>query len=538
MAEENTAILGGGSGPVSQFAGDMNAGVAFFLDFVVNMFVLAGILAGGFGMPVEYVFGKIIPGAIMGILIGNLLMYWVRRETEARTGNEKLTSVPLGIDLPTVFGMAFFIVGPTYVLGVDSLGSEAAANQAWIMGMAATFWMAGIKFILSFFSRIMQHGLPQMALIGAMAGIATVWLGAEAIYGIFELPEIGILSLAIMAFALIADHKLPMNLPGAIIAIVIGTTIYYIIAVVGSVDGYVIKELPAVTPALPMPTLAGLFAVFGSVTNYLGIIMPFALLIAASGVNVVAGARVLGDDYDAIKVVRLDAVATAISALFGGVVQTTPYFGHATYKRMGARSNYALGAAFVVTAGGLLGVVAFASQLIPAAVLKPILVVVASDILRLTFTGGDVRHAPALLFSIVPAILNYSYTKVSDLYGRIGEAAQQALSQDWVNGYILLGVMSRGYILTSLIWASMVVWIIDRKMTRAAGAAFTAALCTKFGIIHSVLGSAGMYLPWNMPELGGAELLVDRVALGYLIAGVMLLAFGYFKSNEKSEISS
>ncbi|MBL4836351.1 MAG: hypothetical protein JKY34_02130 [Kordiimonadaceae bacterium] len=538
MAEENTAILGGGSGPVSQFAGDMNAGVAFFLDFVVNMFVLAGILAGGFGMPVEYVFGKIIPGAIMGILIGNLLMYWVRRETEARTGNEKLTSVPLGIDLPTVFGMAFFIVGPTYVLGVDSLGSEAAANQAWIMGMAATFWMAGIKFILSFFSRIMQHGLPQMALIGAMAGIATVWLGAEAIYGIFELPEIGILSLAIMAFALIAGHKLPMNLPGAIIAIVIGTGIYYIIAGVGTVDGYVIKEMPAITPALPMPTLAGLFAVFGSVTNYLGIIMPFALLIAASGVNVVAGAKVLGDDYDAVKVMRLDAVATAISALFGGVVQTTPYFGHATYRRMGARSNYALGAAFVVTAGGLFGVIAFASQLIPAAVLKPILVVVASDILRLTFTGGDVRHAPALLFAIVPVILNYSYTKVSDLYGRIGEAAQQALSQDWVNGYILLGVMSRGYILTSLIWASMVVWIIDRKMTRAAGAAFTAALCTKFGIIHSVLGSSGMYLPWNMPELGGVELLVDRVAMGYLIAGVMLLAFGQFKNDEASEISS
>ena len=362
--------------------------------------------------------------------------------------------------------------------------------------------------------------------------------GAEAIYGIFELPEIGILSLAIMAFALIAGHKLPFNMPGAIIAILIGTILYYVLALMGAGDGYIIRDMPELTPAVPQPTLAGLFAVFGSVTNYLGIIMPFALLIAASGVNVVAGAKVLGDDFDAAKVVRFDSLATAISALFGGVVQTTPYFGHATYKRMGARTNYALGAAGIITVGGFLGVIAMASQMIPASVLKPILVVVASDILRLAFTGGDVRHAPALLFSIVPAILNYSYSKVSDLYGRIGDAAQQALSQDWTNGYILLGVMSRGYILTSLIWAALLVWIIDRNMVRAAGAAFAAAICTEFGIIHSVLPSAGMYLPWAIPDLGGAELLVHRLAIGYAIAGAILLAFGQFKENKEMQMSS
>jgi len=533
--KENTLV---GGGPVSQFAGDLNAGVAFFLDVVVNMFVLAGILVGGFGFPVEHAFGKIIPGAIAGILIGNLLMFWVTQKTREHTGNDTLTSIPLGIDLPTVFGMAFFVVGPTYSIGLQTMDSAEAANQAWILGMAATFWMAGIKFILSFFGRIMQQELPQMALIGAMAGIATVWLGAEAIYGIFELPEIGILSLAIMAFSLIAGHKLPFNMPGAIIAIAVGTALYYILAFTGAGDGYVIRDMPELTPAIPQPTLVGLFAVFGSVTNYLGIIIPFALLIAASGVNVVAGARVLGDEYDAAKIVRYDALATAVSALFGGVVQTTPYFGHATYKRMGARTNYALGAAGIITFGGLVGVIAMASQVIPASVLKPILVVVASDILRLAFTGGDVRHAPALLFSIVPAILNYSYSKVSDLYGRIGDVAQQALPQDWTNGYILLGVMSRGYILTSLIWAALLVWIIDRNMVRAAGAAFAAAVCTEFGIIHSVLPSAGMYVPWAIPDLGGAELLVHRFAAGYFIAAIILLLIGQYKKNEEIQISS
>jgi len=538
MAENKINVLGGGAGASSQLASDVNAGMAFFLDVVVNMFVLAGVLMGVFHFPAEVIFSKIIPGAVAGVLVGNLAFNWLTRKTAAKTGNDALTSIPLGLDLPSTFGMAFFVVGPAYASAVASLGSAEAAHQAWVLGMAATVWMAVIKFALSYFGRIMQHELPQMALIGAMAGIATVWLGAEAIYGVFELPEVGVLALAIMAFSLIAGHRLPFNMPGAVLAIVAGTAIYYILAFAGAGDGYIVRAMPDFSPAIPMPTLEGVFALFGPVTNYIGIIIPFALLIAASAVNVVAGAKVIGDEYDPAVVVRLDAASTAVGALFGGVVQTTPYFGHATYKRMGARTNYALGAASLMTLVGLIGAVEVASMIIPSAVLKPILVVVASDILRLAFSGGSVRHAPALLFAIVPAILNYTHTKVSGLYGMIGEKAQMALSADWVAGYMLLGVMARGYILTSLIWGALLVWIMDRKMTRAAGAAFVAALCTEFGIIHSVLASSGMYLPWALPDLGGYEMLSHRLAAGYLIAGIMLLAFGMMKSEEVGKSSS
>ncbi|WP_286830692.1 MULTISPECIES: hypothetical protein [Kordiimonas] len=533
MAETNK-MLAGVAAPASQLAADTNAGVAFFLDVVVNMFVLAGVLMGAFGYPAEYMFGKIIPGAITGIMIGNLAFFWLTKKTREATGNDALTSIPLGLDLPSVFGMCFFIIGPTYAANVDTLGVDGAADKAWVLGMACTFWMAVIKFCLSFFGRAMQQQLPQMALVGAMAGIATVWLGAEALFGVFALPEVGIVSLVIMGFALIAGHRLPFNMPGAIIAIVAGTVLYYILAFGGAGDGYIVREMPELVPALPAPTLGGALAMFGNVTNYLGIIFPFALLIAASAVNVTAGARIAGDEFDAGKVVRLDAAATAVSALFGGVVQTTPYFGHATYKRMGARTGYALGAAGVITVGGFLGVIALASQMIPEAVLKPILVVVACDILRLAFSGGDVRHAPALLFATVPAILNYAHTKVDALYQMVKGGAAQAISTDWMAGYFMLGAMSRGYILTSLLWGALIVWIIDRKMIRAAGAALAAAIFTEFGIIHSVSDKSEMYLPWALPDLGGAEFLVHRLAVGYVIAAFMLYLAGFIKNKPTS----
>ncbi|GHF30444.1 hypothetical protein GCM10017044_27280 [Kordiimonas sediminis] len=517
-------VLGGGVKPSSQLMADVNAGFAFFLDCVVNLFVLSGIMIGAFGFPSEVMFGKIIPGAIVGILFGNLIMVWVAKRSAARTGNTSITSIPMGLDLPTIFGMVFFILGPVYLANLETLGEIAAAEKAWHLGMACALWMAIFKGIFSFFGRAMQQELPQTALIGSMAGIAIVWLGAEALLGVLVLPEVGIVSLIVMAFALISGHRLPFNLPGAVLAILAGTVLYYVLAFAGVGNGYVVTETPDLVPALPTFTLAGFGVLLGESTNYLGIVIPFALLIAASSVNVVAGAKIVGDEYDPALVVRLDSLTTVISAVCGGVVQTTPYFGHPTYKRMGAQTNYALGAAGIITVGGFLGVIAFASLMIPTAVLKPILVVVASDIVRLAFTGSDVRHAPAFLFAVAPGILNYAYSKVTELYSKLEASVTSTLSSDWLANYALLGAMANGYVLVSLVWGAFMVWIIDRRLVRAGVTAFSAAILTLFGVIHSVSPDSGMYLPWNMPDLGGVEILPFRLAAGYVIAGIMLLA--------------
>ncbi|WP_374763513.1 hypothetical protein [Yunchengibacter salinarum] len=525
MTDKTGDPLGGTAPAPSQMAAELNAGFAFFLDCVVNLFVLAGVLGGGFDFPDEVLFGKVIPGSIMGIVVGNVLYAAYTRRVVRQTGNHNHTSIPLGIDLPSVFAMSAFVIGPAYVSNIGEMGETGAATLAWQLGMAAALWMGVIKVGLSFVGTLVQKGLPQAALIGAMAGIATVYLGAEAIFGIFDLPEVGVFSLMIMAYALIAGHRLPGNMPGAIIAIVAGTVLYYVLALAGAGDGYVINAAPDIVPAVPLPTLAGVMAMGGPVLNHLGLILPFALLIAASSVNIVSGARLSGDTYNAGRVVQIDAVATIASGLFGGVVQTTPYFGHATYKRMGARSAYALGVVALVGVGGFLGLIAFASKMIPDAALKPILVVVASDIIRLAFASADARHAPAVLFTLVPAILNYTALKVDELYSKLSTSVAQGLSDQWRDSYFLFSALSKGYVLTSLIWGSMLVWIIDGRLRAAALAAFAASAFTLFGVIHSVLPSSGMYMPWAIPDAASDPVLAHRLAAGYAIAGLMLLAF-------------
>ena len=530
-----------------RYSGDINAGFAFLLDTVVNLFVLSALLSI-FDFPFEIIQTRIIPGALVGIVVGILLNVRMARRIAKETGNPNITAMPIGLDMPTTVGITLTVIGPLFVILKGELGDPAeAAKIAWYVGMASTIWMGLIKFGLSFFGSSIQRLLPISALLGAMMGVAIVWLGANAILGVFTMPEVGLIALAVMIYALIAGFRVPGALPGAVAAILLGTLVFYVMGAAGLINGFAWPQVDGLALYMPIPSFGGVDELFGQSVFYMAIIVPFALLITASTINLTAGANLLGDDLKSGELIRVDAGATIIGALFGSVVQTTPYFGHATYKRLGARQAYALGVAAVLTIGGVFGVIDFLIDVLPGAAIKPILIVVACDIVRLAFKGVQVQHSPAVAFAIMPAILNFAFVKVSELMAHVdagierlqsvaaslNEAAQQVITQattfipaDWLQGYILLGALSRGYILTGLLWAAVVAYIIDRQLVRSAYVLGLSAVLSLFGIIHSVLPNSAIYFPWQLDAVDPlvAEL-PYRLATGYLLGGLTILAF-------------
>ena len=530
-----------------RYSGDINAGFAFLLDCVVNLFVLSTLLSI-FGFPMEIIQTRIIPGALVGIVVGILLNVRMARRIAKETGNPNITAMPIGLDMPTTVGITLTLLGPLFLILKSELGNaEEAATIAWYVGMASTIWMGLIKFGLSFFGSTIQRLLPISALLGAMMGVAIVWLGANAILGVFTTPEVGLIALAVLIYALIAGLRVPGALPGAVAAILLGTLVFYVMGAAGLMPGFAWPQVDPMALYVPVPSFGGVDELFGRSLFYMAIIVPFALLITVSTINLTAGANLLGDDLKSGELIRVDAGATIIGAIFGSVVQTTPYFGHATYKRLGAHRVYALGVAVVLAVGGVLGVIGFLIKVLPDAAIKPILIVVACDIVRLAFKGVQVRHSPAVAFAIMPAILNFAFVKVSELMRHVdtglkelqsaaaslNEAAQQVITQatafipaDWLQGYILLGALSRGYILTGLLWAAVVAFVIDRQLMRSAFVLVLSAALSLFGVIHSVLPNSAIYFPW---QLDVADPLVAELpyhlAGGYLLAGLTILAF-------------
>jgi AGZA family xanthine/uracil permease-like MFS transporter len=85
-----------------------------------------------------------------------------------------------------------------------------------------------------------------------------------------------------------------------------------------------------------------------------------------------------------------------------------------------------------------------------------------------------------------------------------------------------LTMLSNGFIITGLLWGSMLAFLIDHKAKIAALCAAVCAVLTLFGIIHSVMPTGELYLPWQVQSHAHYMLAVAYLAL----SGILLLLTG------------
>ena len=105
-------------------------------------------------------------------------------------------------------------------------------------------------------------------------------------------------------------------------------------------------------------------------------------------------------------------------------------------------------------------------------------------------------------------------------------AAGAMPGEDLARQLFSLRVLSAGFIVTSLVWAALVVALVDRHLRQAAGWCLVAAGMTLCGIIHSPYADGRLFLPWNLADLpaaaagrGPLELAAAYALLAALFAG-------------------
>ena len=83
-------------------------------------------------------------------------------------------------------------------------------------------------------------------------------------------------------------------------------------------------------------------------------------------------------------------------------------------------------------------------------------------------------------------------------------------------------LLAHGFILTGMLWGAALAFLIDRRIAAMAVSLLVAAGLSVFGIIHSVLPSGGIYLPWSA-ELAGSRLPWHWAAAYTAAAAVVVL---------------
>jgi AGZA family xanthine/uracil permease-like MFS transporter len=85
----------------------------------------------------------------------------------------------------------------------------------------------------------------------------------------------------------------------------------------------------------------------------------------------------------------------------------------------------------------------------------------------------------------------------------------------------VITVLGNGFIITSMIWASFLVALIDGRTRRAACILLSGAALSLFGIIHSVELTGGIYVPWTLDE--ASRQLVWQFTGAYVVLAIVLL---------------
>jgi AGZA family xanthine/uracil permease-like MFS transporter len=80
-------------------------------------------------------------------------------------------------------------------------------------------------------------------------------------------------------------------------------------------------------------------------------------------------------------------------------------------------------------------------------------------------------------------------------------------------------VMGNGFILTALLWGSLVALIVDQRLLGAAAVCAVASAATLGGVIHSPLPTGGLFWPGSLDSAWPG-----RLAGAYGLLAVLLIA--------------
>lgn len=471
-----------------RFWGETTAFLALFLDNVGTLIFFSAILVFTFNYPADIILTRMIPGTAVGICIGDLVYTWLAIRLKRKTGRADVTAMPLGIDTPSTIGIAYAVMGPAYVATRD-------AQLTWHIGMATLFMIGTVKIITSFFGRWIQRIIPTAGLLGPLAGIGLLLLGFLPLLELFNEAVVGMVALGLIFTALMSKMQLPGRLPGVLMAVLLGTGIHFALGYNGYLQEFTAPSLQ-MTFSLPVFSIEFLKTLPHSI-QYLTIAIPFGLLTIIGGINNTESARLAGDDYRTKDILLTEAFSSLIAAFFGGVAQTTPYIGHPAYKKMGATWWYTLLTGGLIGVCSVVGLLSLFVSLIPRAVIAPIFMFIGFEIMRQAYNDSPQSHSPAVSLSLLPVVASLVLIIMGQFLSAFG-ATPDKLPVRLQNMHQTLIMLSNGFIITGLLWGSMLAYLIDHKAKLAALCATVCAVLTLFGIIHSVLPTGELYLPWQI----------------------------------------
>jgi adenine/guanine/hypoxanthine permease len=519
-------------------AADVDGFFGLAIDNLIQFLLIVSLCGGVLGFTPELLLGKVMPGAAVSVLVGNVFYSWQAQRLSAQTGRRDVTALPYGINTVSLFAYVFLVMLPVKLeASARGASPNEAATLAWQIGLGACLISGAIELAGAFVADKIRRHTPRAALLSTLAGIAISFIAIDFAIRTFAMPLVALLPLAVILTTYFSHQKMPLRLPGGAWAVLLGTAAAWLLYAMGNPStpvsaAGVSQAVHGVQFHLPVPVLGDMVA---GLRHPLGhqflvpVMLPMGLFNVLGSLQNIESAEAAGDPYPALPSMAANGLGTMAAAAFGSCFPTTIYIGHPGWKGLGARSGYSILNGVFFTVVALCGLTSLIQAVVPIEAGMAIVLWIGIVITAQAFQATPRAHAPAVAVGLFPAIAGWGVLVLGQTLGAanfatgdFGLAAKVLAHPDAFASAGLhldgLVALSQGFILTCMIWAALSTCLLERQYARAAAWAGLGALAAFFGFVH-----AGKLTPAGaIYDIGWAT--GARWSVGYLLCALFFLA--------------
>src|SRR5471030_1358142 len=215
--------------------GDIDGFFGLALDNLVQLLLIDTLCRFVLGFPPELIYGRVLPGAAVSILVGNIYYAIQAKKLAERTGRTDVCALPYGINTVSLFSHVFLVMLPAKALATKA-GLPDPSRVAWQAGLFATFCSGAIELVGAFVAERVRKATPRAALLSTLAGIALGFISLGFLFRTFARPIVGLTTLGVVMLTYFGRVRFKGRIPGGMVAVALGTALCWVtgIAPVGA----------------------------------------------------------------------------------------------------------------------------------------------------------------------------------------------------------------------------------------------------------------------------------------------------------------
>ncbi|MBF0430797.1 MAG: NCS2 family permease [Fibrobacteria bacterium] len=480
--------------------GDIDGFFGLALDNLIQVLLIVNLCGGLLGFPASLIFGSILPGVAVSLIIGNIFYARQAIKLGRETGRSDICALPYGINTPSVFIYIFLVMLPVKLqASANGYNADDAARMAWQAGLVACLGSGVIEFFGAFIAERIRKSAPRAALLSTLSGIALGFISLPFLYRTFANPIVGFATLAVIILCYFGQVRFKGRLPGGFVAVFVGTILAW---ATGLAPGE-IQPVSNIQLNFPLPVIGDLIEAFqlGYFTDFINIIIPMGAFNVIGSLQNIESAEAAGDSFPTAPSLMVNGIGTVAASLFGSCFPTTIYIGHPGWKGLGARAGYSILNAVFITALCITGTAAWVVWAIPIEAGMAIVLWIGIVITSQAFQTTPRKHAPAAVIGVMIGVAAWGA-----FMAKAGiRAADSVLGQGLVwkektselitafggSDIKLTGAfaLEQGSIFSAMIFAAATVCIIEKSFYKAALWCLAGAILSAIGLMHSFVWS-------------------------------------------------